>query len=534
MAENKAGTVQDPGMGLRKKMLINTLSNYGKMVISIFITIFLTRILFLGLSREEYGFWALLWSIFGYSLLLDFGFGTAIQKHTSECNVTKDWEHYNRVVSTVFFTYAMFSLFIVLFALVLSFNLQHVFDFDAANTAYFKQVTILFGLGSALCFPFGFFTEILRGLQKMHSRNIIQTIFIVLNFVGMAVMVHLKINLTGMVFVALGTNLLSSLTMMYVVRKLIPQFRLSFHFYDKSLLRSVMGFSLFAYLITFTNLIILKTDQLVISIFGSVAMVAIYQISIRLADTYQRFSAQFLDNLGPVSATLFAAGNKSKMAEIMLQSNRLMGLISSMLLIPLLVYVKPLLNIWLNLDHTAGMICAVILLISMYVLLFLRSSSVYVLLMANEHKILSVIAVIEAVLNLGLSILLIHYLPSILESMGIFISDSAIIGVALGTFIPNLILALFFNVPKACKFANIKLNEYFQTVISPTLRISFLSLVVSLLLYLIKYPTGLLNVGFYMIISVLSFILFTWFMGLKSWERKQATEFIKKHLPYKR
>jgi hypothetical protein len=154
--------------------------------------------------------------------------------------------------------------------------------------------------------------------------------------------------------------------------------------------------------------------------------------------------------------------------------------------------------------------------------------------MANEHKILSVVAVIEAILNLGLSILLIHYLPSFLESMGIFISDSAIIGVALGTFIPNLFLALFFNVPKACKFANIKLKEYFQTVISPTLRISFLSLVVSLLLYLIKYPTGLLNVGFYIIVSMLSFILFTWFLGLKSWERKQATEFIKKHIPYKR
>jgi O-antigen/teichoic acid export membrane protein len=525
-------TRESPGQGLRKRMLINTVSNYAKMMISIFITIFLTRILFMGLSREEYGFWALLWSIFGYSLLLDFGFGTAIQKYTSECNVSKDWERYNRIVSTVFFTYAMFAALIVAFALVLSFNLQHVFGFSQQNTDYFKQVTILFGVGSAICFPFGFFTEILRGLQKMHTRNIIQTIFIVLNFVGMALMIHFKVNLTGMVFVALGTNLLSSFTMMYVVHKLIPSFRLRFRFYDRSLLRSVMGFSLFAYLITFTNLIILKTDQLVISIFGSVAMVAIYQISIRLADTYQRFSAQFLDNLGPVSATLFAAGNKSKMSEVMLQSNRLMGIISSMLVIPLLVYVKPLLNIWLGLDHSAGMICAVLLLLSMYILLFLRSSSVYVLLMANEHKILAVIASIEAIANLGLSILLIHTLPGLLEARGIYLADAAIIGVALGTLIPNVLLAFLFNIPKACRFANIRKSEYFKIVVAPTLLISVITLGFALLLYHLYYPAGLLMVMIYIMLSMLVFMLLTWSLGLHNWERKQMLGFVKSKLKW--
>jgi O-antigen/teichoic acid export membrane protein len=153
-------------LGLRKRMLINTISNYGKMIIGIFVTIFLTRILFLGLSREEYGFWALLWSIFGYSLLLDFGFGTAVQKHTSECSVSGDWEKYNRVVSTVFFNYVAFAFLIVVFAVVLSFNIGSIFGFDAANESYFRQVLILFGIGSALCFPFGFFTEILRACKR--------------------------------------------------------------------------------------------------------------------------------------------------------------------------------------------------------------------------------------------------------------------------------------------------------------------------------------------------------------------------------
>lgn len=511
---------------MRERILINTLSNYGKMLISIFVTIFLTRILFKGLSREEYGFWALLWSIFGYSLLLDFGFGTAIQKHTSECSVSKDWNKYNRIVSTVFFTYSVFALFIVGFAVILSYNLPHIFDFEAANLSYFRKVTLFFGIGSALCFPFGFFAEVLRGLQRMHTRNLIQSTFIILNFIGIALMIHFDLNLKGMVFVAMGTNLLSSLSMMYIVRRLIPTFRIHPSLYDSSLLRSVLGFSLFAYLITFTNLIILKTDQMIISIFGSVALVAIYQISIRLADTYQRFSAQFLDNLGPISATLFAAGDKSKMTRVLLQSNRLMGLIASMLLIPLLVYVKPILNIWLDLDHSAGIIVAIILLLSMYILLFFRSSSVYVLLMANHHKILAIVACIEAAANLGLSILLIRILPDILAYFAIYIPDSEIIGVALGTFIPNFFLAVFFNIPLACRFADISIGEYLKTAIGPTVIIASISAAFALTLYHVNYPASLFTVLAYIVLSIVVFMLLTWALGVRKQERDRIKAYL--------
>ena len=514
------------GQGIRKRMLINTVSNYGKMFLGIFVTIFLTRILFLGLSRDEYGFWALLWSIFGYSLLLDFGFGTAVQKHTSECVVSKDWDKYNRVVSTVFFNYVVFALFIVLFALILSMHIDKLFEIPLDKLSYFRKVLVLFGIGSALCFPFGFFTEIMRGLQRMHARNVIQSIFIILNFLGMALMIKLKLNLSGMVFVALGTNLASSLTMMYLVHRLIPSFRLSFKFYDFSLLKSVMSFSLFAYLITFTNLIIHRTDQLVISIFGSVALVAIYQISIRLSDVYQRFSSQFLDNLGPVSATLFAAGHTGKMAQVMLQSNRLMGIISSLMMIPLVVYSKPLLKIWLDLDHTAGMICAIILLISMWVLLFFRSSSVYVLLMANEHKILAIIAAIEAIANLVLSILLIKLLPKLLAAWQI--PDIAIVGVALGTFIPNLVLAFSFNIPKACRFASISAKEYFREVLSRTLLVTLIVFAFAFTLYHLFYPESLLMILAQVSITALMFLVFTWIIGLKKWEKQHIIEMVRK------
>lgn len=517
-------------LNLRKRMIVNTLSNYGKLLIGMMITIFLTRVLFLGLSRTDYGFWALLWSIFGYSLLLDFGFGASIQKYTSESVVTKDWNKFNKIVSTVFFNYTFVSVVIMLVSVILAYNIQHIFTFETDSIQYYKRALLVFGIGSSIVFPIGFFTEILRGMQALHLRNIVEIIVAILNFTGMLLIVYffrLDKPLIWMALVAISTNFISSILMGIISHRLIPELRIRWRFYDRKMLKSVMGFSMYAYLITFTNLIIFKTDQLVISIFGSVALVAIYQISSRLAETFRSFSKQFLDNLGPVSATLFAAGNKSKMAKIMIQSTRLMGFISTLFLVPLLVYVRPLLKIWLELEDITGVIVAVILLLSMYVLLFYRSTSVYMLLMANEQKKLTKIALIECFANLVLSIFLIKYLGAITAYFGYKLPvNGEIIGVALGTFIPNLILAFTFNLPIAVKFCETSLWSFLKTSIIKTKVAALVYFLVAVLLYKVIEPSNiwviLLNSGLAVIVYVTIFYL----IGFEGWEKEQLKGFI--------
>lgn len=517
-------------LNLRTRMIVNTLSNYGKLMIGMVITIFMTRVLFLGLSRSDYGFWALLWSIFGYSLLLDFGFGASIQKYTSESVVTKDWDKFNRIVSTVFFNYTFVSVIIMIVSVILAFNIQHIFTFDDANIEYYKKALLVFGIGTSIVFPIGFFTEILRGMQALHLRNIVEIIVSILNFTGMLLIVYffkLDKPLIWMALVAIGTTFISSILMGIISHRLIPELSIKWRYYDRKMLRSVMSFSLYAYLITFTNLIIFKTDQLVISIFGSVALISIYQISSRLAETFRTFSKQFLDNLGPVSATLFAAGNKSKMAEIMTQSTRLMGFISTLFLVPLLVYVRPLLKIWLELEETTGVIVAVILLLSMYVLLFYRSTSVYMLLMANEQKKLTKIALIECVANLVLSIFLIHYLRPIVAYFGYDLPvNGEIIGVALGTFIPNIILALSFNLPIAVKFCETSLWSFIKTSVLKTNIAGVIYVAVAIALYKLINPSNiwivLLNSG----ISVIVYITLFYLIGFEGWEKQQIKGFI--------
>ena len=85
----------DPQKNQAKAWRNSTLSNYLQLFLRMASVLVLTRGLFLHLNPEAYGFWALLWSMFGYTLLLDFGFGTAVQKWTSQTRVNGDWARYD-------------------------------------------------------------------------------------------------------------------------------------------------------------------------------------------------------------------------------------------------------------------------------------------------------------------------------------------------------------------------------------------------------------------------------------------------------
>lgn len=498
-------------------LIKSTMSNYFLLFIKIIASLLLVRIIFLGISNEEYGFWALLWTIFGYSLLLDFGFGTAVQKATSQAMEKKDWKDYNGLISTVFFSYMGLSLCIFFVTLIMAWNLEKIFVFSSDKSIeYYQGVFMIFGFGTTLIFPFGFFKEILRGLQQIALRNNIDIVFLILNFIVIAVCVGWYSSLMAMAVSAIVIQLLTNICMAIYVFKKIPGLKISWRYFQRQKVKEVMSFSFFAYIVMFSNLIIFKTDQIVISVFSTLALTGFYQIIARVTDLFRQFSTQIHDIIGPISAALFASSNQDKLSAILLQSNQVVGFISTMLLVPALLFIDKLLYFWLNIENEMVCITAQILLISMYILVFLRSSSVQVLLMCNKHKQLTVVAIIEGVLNLGLSIYLIQ--------------SYSIMGVAIGTLIPNILLACVYNIPVGCKFSNITIWCYLKTAVMKNLITGLL--VYAFIFYISSFSAELSFLGLlcYCLLSLVLFCLIYYLLWTDSNQRKKSKAMLKKYI----
>lgn len=449
-------------------ILSATLSNYVALLIRIGCMLVLTRLLFQQLSADAYGFWALLWALFGYSVLLDFGLGVATQKFTSEVMVRQDWESYNRRLSSIVTLYSLLALLLATAILWGGESLVAVFQIqDTAPLADYGDALVYFGVGTALSFPTGIFLEVLRGAHCIHLRNLIQIGRELLNTLLMAVVLLNEPRMSALAIVAVGTQLLANGVMAWAAHRHLPQLRIRFCWPARAELTQLMSFSLFAYLIMLTNLMILRSDQIILSALGTVAMAGLFNIGAKLADLFRQLTTQFHDVLGPMAARLHASGNQKALASMTLVSSRWIAIIATAGVVPLVLETDRLLQLWLNLTDTTTVTCARLLIVSTWVLVVLRNTSVQVLLMCGQQRTLAAIAGLEAVCNIGLSIVL---LPAY-----------GMTGVALGTLIPNLLCALFFSVPMTCRFAGVGVVDFCRQTLALPLTVGMLSAACGLL-----------------------------------------------------
>lgn len=425
-----------------------------------------TRLLFLGLGDVGYGFWILLWSVFGYSLLLDFGFGTSVQKYAAELSAKENYKLFNKQLSTILGSYSAMSVIIILLSAIAAYFLSSIFSIENHNVEFYQKVFFVFGIGCGLLFPLGAFAEVLKGIGKIHIRNIIELISVTINLIGIYYLMENNYSVLELTIFALSLNLLTNISMVILTYYYLPQLNISIKNFDFSYLKEIISFSFFAYLIMFANMIIYKTDQILVGIMLGMAPVALYQIGSRLPDLLNKFANQFQNNLAPIAAKFNHTGELQRLKTIMFQSNRIVMLGTTLLFIMLIFLTKPILFIWLEITNQEVILISYIMLLSVYLLIIFRSVNSKILLMTGYHKFLSKIAIYESIANVIASILLIKYL--------------GVVGVALGTIIPNFIISVFIIFPLAVKFSEYSIVKYIKEIFLSTLLIAIIP---SIILY---------------------------------------------------
>jgi O-antigen/teichoic acid export membrane protein len=452
---------------LGKTLFKNTLSNYIVLLWRMLTAIFITRMLFLNLGEMNYGFWALLWTVFGYSLLLDFGFGQSVQKYTAEAGLTGDMNKYSKLISTVTGTYLLMSLIIVILAGVLALFLEEIFSIGTDNLAYYKMVFFLFGVGTAFIFPSGIFAEILVGLKRTDLKNCVMFFNVTFQLAGIYLIFKLGYSLLTLALFSTILNLMTNLGMASIVFRIMPGFHLSVRKFSMELIKEIAGFSIFAYLITFAKMIIFRTDKIVLGIMLGMPAVSIYQLGSRISEIMEKLTVQFQENLGPVAASLYKAGDTERLKWVLLGSARITAFISTGVFLILYILSRQILFVWLRVESLEVALIACILVFSTYVIVLFRSAPEKFLLMAGRHKLLAAVGMIESIANIILSIYFVYLIGAV--------------GVAVGTIIPSVIFSIFVILPASAKLSGLSIFFSMRKIYFPVWMIGIPSAIILIL-----------------------------------------------------
>ncbi len=444
------------GSSLHRRMLSGTVTNCVKVAVRLLKTIFLTRLLFFHFGEEYYGFWMLLWSVFGYMLLFELGFGKTVQKYAAEAAAGGSIRRFNQVVQLVFSSYLGIALLVALLTVLGAWLLPDWAKLPAdADVDYYRRSFLVFGFGCAVVFPTGIIPEILAGLSRLHYRNWVIVGNQVLELLGLWLIFRWGGSLLAAAVFVSCNNLLSNLIMAVAVRRLLPGVRLRPTLISVQVLREITGFSGYIYLMALAKLILFKASPVILGAMRGLDAVASYQLGTRIPEMIRLGTGQFQETLGPAAALYRKQDRRDALVRLMMYSQRAAAFLSVGALAVALPLTPAILKVWLHLEDPEVNRISFWVLIHFAILAIFRDGAREILLMTGYHRLLAVVALAECVVDLALSVILVNLWGTE--------------GVVYGMLIPNAAVAFLILFPVTVRFVGLGFWRYAWQVLGGSL-----------------------------------------------------------------
>ncbi len=425
MTEQTA-TASRPAISVVGQFFRNVATIYFGMIVGFLITFFFTPYLVGKLGKDLYGIWQLAFQILVYLGMVDVGMKQAIVRYISRHYANQEWVELNEVFSSSVKIYSIISATVVVVSLVIAYGLIGRFSIPDELVQTSRYVFLLLALDQVVTYFMIPFTA-LGAFHRFDISNGIRIARQVLQTVGIIFMLEMNYGMLYMAAVVTATGILMNLSMNWFRVAKFPEMKFSFKAIKTARIKSMFGYSVVSFLMVVAGIVIFQTDNIVIWMFISPAAVAVYSIGSALVNQLRAVVGIVATPLVPTISHYEARGEFEKINEIYLTSTRYLYFISTFVGVSSFLFAGPFILLWVGPEFTQSILVVQILIIGA-ALHLPQSMANSVLMGISKHRAALYVLVAEAIANIGLSIALVT------------LTDLGIIGVALGTTIPQLLI----------------------------------------------------------------------------------------------
>jgi O-antigen/teichoic acid export membrane protein len=406
----------------RSNIKTGILASYVNTAIGIICNFIIIPVYIKYLGREDYGLWITISGLVTYLGFLNFGiaqstaniFGNAVMKQ----NVLEQ----KKILSTGFwFYFKLIGLALVVLLAVDPWLPVHIL-IKGSDSAKESSKYVL--LVSAICFlielPFSLFSTCLRNIGKIHLQQFMAAIQNIARLLVAFIYLYLSSNLIGLIVALACTNVIVHLLNYTVLKHELPA--ISFHpiFYDNKMLNDMIAPSFYFLVLQISGAIAFSTDSLVISAMLGTELVTPYAVAQRLAYMAMGVVTVISVNFGPLFLMAYSQHNIEELRLLFKRAMLISLSVGTLVFVCLLIIGPFLISFWVGEINYVGLFPYLMIIVLMLIQMVLYPADI-LLTITNNHKVYSLVALWEALLNLGLSI----YLAPVL----------GVGGVALGTII---------------------------------------------------------------------------------------------------
>jgi O-antigen/teichoic acid export membrane protein len=434
---------------IARNTLANALVKFLQLASAFVFMPFLIR----GFGLAYYGLFMVAGSLSVYLALLDLGVNPTIVKRVAEFRARDDETALGRLVSNAAAYYVivgvLVSALLVLFARF-GVGLFHLTPDGAEIARNLFEVAAVIALFS---WPLGLGDAVLSGLQRYELSAVVGAGVVVANLVVTAFVV---VTHDGPVSLLAGVGLVSIVggaVSTFLALRALRGVRISPRYLSPAAMGSILSFGWMLFVIQFSVLVMdQQTDRLVLATFSGAAAVGLYEAAAKLSGLVSQMAALPVSALVPASSQMDAQERPEALRALFLRGTKYTIAFAAPIAVGLMTLARPLLRTWLGAGFVSQAPAAQVLLIQW--LLYLNLAVAFTVFIGTGRlTFLLRYTIVQAVLNLGFSLLLVRHL--------------GILGVILGTVMAEAVMFPF-GAAYALRELGVGLGEYVRAVVLPT------------------------------------------------------------------
>lgn len=437
---------------LSRRVARSTVSNYIGKIIMLGTGFLLTPFILHTIGPVDFGLWALTSSVVGYGALLDLGIAGAVIKYVAEHRATGDMAQASRMVATALSLYTGLGVLAVVLTVALAPIFPNLFNIPASARSTATWLLLLSGIGLGISIPASTTTAVLRGLQRFDVVSLLSIVATLLAAASNVVMLLLGTGIVGMIAASLPLTLLMQIPSVMFIRRLAPGLDFGWRGARRQLVRPVLSYSLAVFGINAGVQLQTKTDEIVIGATLPVSSITPFTIARGLSEVARILTDQFMKVLLPLASELNAEKDMARLRSLYKASSRLTLVIFVPVACVLVILAPFILSVWIGPGY-AGYGNLVLILTVAGLVETSQWPAGSILQGIARHRLLALMSIGSGVLNLLLSVALVGPL--------------GLTGVALGTLIPTLVVALGFILPYTLRVLNVGPGEVLRGVLGP-------------------------------------------------------------------
>ena len=490
--------------------------SYIQMVLNVLVKLVYTPFLTRELGQQEYGLYSLVISIVGYMTILDFGFGNAVTRYTVKYNSDNDVESLYKLWGTFSVLYIVLGVLALLLCVGINIFAGGLFNnsMSSYEVSQIRIMIVLCGFNLLFSFPLQIAPSILVAYERFVFKNAVNVIKIVLQPIVLVLLLYLlHIKAVGAIIVVTCFNLLTYLVYyIYAVSRL--GFKFSLKSFDGPLVKRILGFSLWMFLLTIFEQLQFNSGQFILGMHLGSETVAVWGIAMIFVLNFRSISTAITNVYMPSYMSLVFTGASDKLQALTSRMIRLQAIVIFTILANFIIFGREFIHLWVRDEYLDAFWPALVVMAAMSVSLLLDFT--YLTQMANndlKFRVISlfsclVVSYVVVILSFGYSLM----------SFAIFMTLSIVSG---------QIIAMFFYIKNKTTYSLKELIANVLQIVKVPVALVVCVLVIKKLL--LANMGGITFSGFIVSIMLFNVILLTlfWLLSFNNSEKNMIKRLLR-------